>query len=116
MGVPPTAGFFGKFYLLQGILENRDWFLFVPAALTLGLNLYSGFRFMWLLYEPRKSVSLNAHIPFSMKAPLMALALAVLGLGLFHQDILRHFIEPALPKAYQNLPVPNVPFLGKQVE
>jgi hypothetical protein len=37
-------------------------------------------------------------------------------LGVFNQEVVHHFIEPALPKAFTNLPVPNVPFLGKQVE
>ena len=46
----------------------------------------------------------------------MVLAGGVLLLGVFHQEILHTYVEPALPRAFQNLPVPNVPFLGKAVE
>ncbi len=116
VGVPPTAGSFGKFYLFQGLFEKRDWFLIVPLSAALLFNLWTAARFLWLLFEHRKAASFRAPLSFGSKAPLFLLALAVLLLGIFHQEIVHDFIEPALPKAYQNLPLPNVPFLGHQVE
>ncbi len=116
VGFPPTGGFFGKFYLVQGILEKHDWILMTAVAATIVFNLVTAARFTWLLFEHRKASSLHVSIPLSAKAPLLVLALAVLLLGLFNQEVVHQFIEPALPKAFTNLPVPNVPFLGKQVE
>ncbi len=116
VGVPPTAGSFGKFYLLQGLFEKRDWFLIVPLGVALLFNLWTSARFLWLLFEHRKAASFHAPLSFGSKAPLFLLALAVLLLGIFHQEIVHYFIEPALPKAYQNIPLPNVPFLGHEVE
>jgi multicomponent Na+:H+ antiporter subunit D len=116
VGFPPTGGFFGKFYLVQGILEKHDWVLLTAVGATIGFNLFTAARFTWLLFEHRKASSFHAAIPLSIKAPLLALALAVLLLGVFNQEVVHNFIEPALPKAFTNLPVPNVPFLGKQVE
>jgi multicomponent Na+:H+ antiporter subunit D len=115
-GVPPTGGCFGKYYLLHGLWEKRDWFLLGPLAAILIFNLWSAVRFLWLLFEHRKAESLRAPAAFSAKAPLFLLAALVLLLGIFHQNIIQNFIEPALPKAYQNIPLPNVPFLGHQVE
>jgi hypothetical protein len=40
----------------------------------------------------------------------------ILLLGIFHQGVIQNFITPALPKAYQNILLPNVPFLGHEVE
>ncbi len=116
VGIPPTAGSFGKFYLLQGLFEKRDWFLLAPLSAALFFNLWTAARFLWLLFEQRRAASFQAPISLASKIPLFLLALAVLLLGLFHQEIVHSFIEPALPKAYQNIPLPNVPFLGKQVE
>ncbi len=116
VGIPPTAGSFGKFYLLQGLFEKRDWFLIVPLSAALLYNLWTAARFLWLLFEHRKASSFQAPVSFGSKAPLFLLALSVLLFGIFHQEIVHDFIEPALPKAYQNIPLPNVPFLGHQVE
>ena len=116
VGMPPTGGFFGKFYLLQAMMEKHNWFLLVPMVLVLVFNLVPAAKFTWLLFEHRKAASFHAPISLGSKAPLLLLALAVLLLGLFHHEIIHNFIEPALPKAFLDLPVPNVPFLGKQVE
>ena len=116
IGVPPTGGCFGKYYLLQGLWEKKDWFLLVPLGLTLLFNLGPTVRFLWLLFEHRKTASFHSPIPFSAKAPLFLLALLTLLLGIFHQEIIQDFIEPALPKAYQSIHLPNVPFLGHEVE
>lgn|GEM_PF-1460584 len=115
-GVPPTGGCFGKYYLLQGLWEKKDWFLLAPLVATLLFNLWPAARFLWLLFEHRKTESFQAPIPFSAKAPMFLLALLVILLGIFHQNVIQNFIEPALPKAYQNIPLPNVPFLGHEVE
>ena len=116
VGVPPTAGSFGKFYLLQGLFEKRDWFLMVPLGAVLLYNLWTAARFLWLLFEHRKAASFQAPLSFGSKAPLFLLALVILLFGIFHQEVVHYFIEPALPKAYQNIPLPNVPFLGHEVE
>ncbi len=116
VGIPPTGGFFGKFLLFQAVLEKKDWILMTALLLTAVLNVVSAGRFTWLLFEHRKAASFHAQISFSKKAPLLFLAIAILLLGLFHQEVIHNFIEPALPKAFLNSPVPNVPFLGKQVE
>jgi len=51
-----------------------------------------------------------------VKLPFLFLALCLLLLGAIHEKIVHDFIEPAQPKAFQSVPLPNVPFLGKQVE
>lgn len=115
VGVPPTGGCFGKYYLVQGLLEKRDWLMLALLGATLLFNLWTVGLFLGLLFKSRKAGHPEP-IPLSAKAPLYLLALLVLLLGVFHQGAIRNFIEPSLPKAYQNIPLPNVPFLGHQVE
>jgi multicomponent Na+:H+ antiporter subunit D len=116
VGVPPTGGSFGKWYLIQGALERKDWVLLAAVVATILFNLVYFTRLMVFLYEHR-SPSLSLAPPSLVsKAPMLLLAAGVLLLGIFHQDIIHNFIEPTLPKAFLNSPLPNVPFLGKQVE
>lgn len=115
-GVPPTGGCFGKYYLLQGLVEKKDWALLVPLAAVLLFNLATAFRFLWLLFEHRQKAAAPAMPSGPAKARLYFLVLVLLLLGSFHSQLVHTFLEPALPKAYQNQPLPDVPFLGKQVE
>jgi len=115
VGIPPTGGFFAKFYLVQGALEKHDWVLLTILGVTTLFNLYYLGKFTFYLCEHRPPVPDLAPPSFSTLFPIMVLASGVLLLGIFHQEILHTFVEPALPRAFQNLPVPNVPFLGKAV-
>jgi len=115
-GVPPTAGFFGKYYLVLGALEKGDKFLLAVIAVTVLFNLVVFLRFLLLLFEHRGPSAPPEPPSRAARLPVLLLALGVLVLGLFHQAALNRFIEPALPKAFLELPSPYVPFLGKDVE
>jgi multicomponent Na+:H+ antiporter subunit D len=115
-GVPPTGGSFGKWYLVQGALEKKDWVLLAALAASVLFGLFYFVRWTVLLYEHRSASGSLFYPSRASQVFLFLLALAVLLLGLFHQAIIHDFIEPALPKAFQDLPIPNVPFLGKEVE
>jgi NADH-quinone oxidoreductase subunit N len=115
-GIPPTAGFFGKFYLFQGAWEARDAVVLCALALTSLFNLFLFFQLMIRLYGHRdKELPREVHARL-YQSPVLALALWVILSGIFHQEFLQSSIEPSLPKAFLNLPVPNVPFLGPEVE
>jgi multicomponent Na+:H+ antiporter subunit D len=116
VGVPPTGGFFAKFYLFQGALEKHDWALLAILSLAALFNLFYLGKFTFYLCEHRSAVPDLPPPSFSSLFPIMVLAAGVLLLGVFHQEILHTYVEPSLPRAFQNLPVPNVPFLGKAVE
>jgi multicomponent Na+:H+ antiporter subunit D len=116
VGVPPTGGFFAKFYLFQGALEKHDWVLLAVLSAAVLFNLYYLGKFTFYLCEHRPPVPDLPPPSFPSLFPIMVLAAGVLLLGVFHQEILHTYVEPTLPRAFQNLPVPNVPFLGKAVE
>jgi multicomponent Na+:H+ antiporter subunit D len=115
VGIPPTGGSLGKWYLIQGALEHNNWILLFLLVATALLNLFYFIKLIILIYEHRDGAAIHASSG-AAKIPVLILALGILVLGVFHQTIIQHFIEPALPKAFQNISMPNVPFLGKQVE
>jgi multicomponent Na+:H+ antiporter subunit D len=116
VGVPPTGGFFGKFYLFLGAWEQGDWVILAGLTAAMLFTFYLFVKFLFLLYshhEPSLAAS-----PASLKAkfPFLLLAFGVLLLGAVHEKVVHDFIEPAQPKAFLSVPLPNVPFLGKEVE
>ena len=108
IGVPPTCGFFSKWYLLLGGIQAGQWG-FVTALLVCTLiNIALFFRiFDKGLYnhatesgtaETGSSDQLPAvKEPTSMLVPAVMLALAILLIGFFNQVIVNEVILHALP-------------------
>ncbi len=108
IGVPPTCGFFSKWYLLLGGIKANQW-AFVAALLVCTLvNVALFFRiFDKGLYvhvqengSDHKGSPDAAHTgdaPLSMLIPALVLALAILLTGIFNQVILNKVIHFAVP-------------------
>lgn len=108
IGLPPLAGFFGKWYVLMGALEAERW-VFVGAIVagTLATAAYV-FRIM----EPLLFAH-NAAPPTLQEAPesrgarstgyLVAgagFALALILLGLLNEPVVTHLVHAALPEGF----------------
>ncbi|MDP3541966.1 MAG: proton-conducting transporter membrane subunit [Elusimicrobiota bacterium] len=96
IGLPPAAGFFGKWYLLRGALDAGAWVsLSVVAASGLMTALYV-FRLLERMYlaPPPESKRVEPMGPWGA-APMLALAVAAILLGVFNQPLIAAFIEPA---------------------
>ena len=110
IGLPPTAGFFSKWYLVLGGIHNSDW-IFVAVILLSGLlNAIYFFRVIERVYlpfrgqladrvgaqvEPRRSDYREVRI--SMLAPTLILAGGLLLLGLFNSFLVSRFIRLMIP-------------------
>jgi multicomponent Na+:H+ antiporter subunit D len=108
IGVPPTCGFFSKWYLLWGGIQANQW-TFVAALLVCTLiNVALFFRiFDKGLYiharnngpqdaTPSKTLD-TGEAPLSMLIPAVVLALAILLTGIFNQVIVNKVIIFAVP-------------------
>jgi multicomponent Na+:H+ antiporter subunit D len=118
-GIPPTGGSLGKWYLLQGALEKKDWFYTACLGTAFLLNLTYFLWLVWKVYGKKMELppeAANGKWNWGPKWPVVLLTAGVLALGLFNKTVIHDFMDPSLPKAFQNLPAPNVPFLGKEVE
>jgi multicomponent Na+:H+ antiporter subunit D len=107
IGVPPTCGFFSKWYLIQGAIMAKHW-AFIAALLGSSLiNVILFFRIIEIVYVFHESHGGHYHsgngtvvideAPMSMLIPTIAIAIAILMIGLYNQAILSHIIRFAVP-------------------
>jgi multicomponent Na+:H+ antiporter subunit D len=108
IGVPPTCGFFSKWYLIQGAVIAGHW-AFVVALLGSSLiNIILFFRIIEIGYVFKEShgghgpsgsdAVIVDEAPLSMLIPTMAIAIAIILIGLYNQTILSDVIAFAVPR------------------
>ena len=108
IGVPPTNGFFSKWYLLLGAIQANQW-SFVTALLVCTLiNVALFFRVFdkglfahsheskQSLTSPEDSLH-NGEAPLSMLIPASVLAIVIILVGVFNQVIINNVIRFAVP-------------------
>jgi multicomponent Na+:H+ antiporter subunit D len=100
IGLPPTAGFFSKWYLLLGSYQGGHWIYIVVILASSLLNAVYFFRIIERMYlggrdEPASRESDPGLL--LLTAPALFLALALLGLGLGNVFLVTHLIRPMLP-------------------
>lgn len=108
IGMPPTAGFFSKWYLLTGALEARNSMAVVVLIASSLLSVGYFFRVFAVAYFSPLEATTDApaaqwwrqELPASMLGPIVVLALAVLALGLWNQAVITHVIRHALPQTF----------------
>ena len=106
IGVPPTCGFFSKWYLISGAIQAGQY-AFMGALLFSSLvNVVLFFRVLEICYfepfadhhgedHPRQPMD---EAPISMLAPLLVLAAGLVLVGLFTGDIVEHIVRFAIPE------------------
>jgi len=86
-GVPPTAGFMGKFWLFSAAIESGYVWLAVIGVLNSAVSLYYYIRivvFMWLKNEPTGSEPRTSP---ALAVALVVAVVATLGLGMYPQPL-----------------------------
>ena len=103
VGIPPTAGFFGKWYLVVGALEAEKYFavatILITSMLT-ALYFFRMFQHMWAeeplpLTEPRV-----LETPFPIRMSLGILTFGIMALGLGSDFVVGLIFESAIPKGF----------------
>ena len=89
-GIPPTAGFIGKFYLFAGLIETGNpWLvrLAILAVLMSAVSLYYYIRFIRAMYVEGESVSEPVKLAPSMKVALGLAAALTIFIGIYPQPV-----------------------------
>lgn len=88
-GIPPMAGFIGKFYVFSAAIKTGYVWLAVVGIINSVISLYYYFRVVHKMYFVSPSTEENISIPLSLKIALVSLSLMVVIIGVFPQ----YFIE-----------------------
>jgi NADH-quinone oxidoreductase subunit N len=90
-GIPPTAGFIGKFYLFAGLIETGNpWLvrLAILAVLMSAVSLYYYIRFIRAMYIEGEAEPQPVTLAPSLRVALVAAAALVIYLGVFPQRLI----------------------------
>jgi multicomponent Na+:H+ antiporter subunit D len=115
IGVPPTCGFFSKWYLLLGAIEAGRWEFMAALILSSLVNAVIFFRIIEVAFferpaaastEPRAGEHVGAghhggagidEAPLSMLVPLLVVAVLLIVIGVFTGEIIENLIQHAVP-------------------
>ena len=92
-GIPPTVGFWGKFYLFTAVIQAHLTWLAIIAVVMSAVSAYYYLRVVWYMYfrEVPEGGELESESPASAAGATTAVALAALGvvvIGLFPGPLL----------------------------
>jgi NADH-quinone oxidoreductase subunit N len=92
-GIPPTAGFAGKFFVLTAAWAQHHRALVIIAALNTAIAIFYYLKMVKAAYSPEEEATLPATIALSVPSRLLggAFALAILLIGAFPGSILALF-------------------------
>ncbi|MEW6540355.1 MAG: monovalent cation/H+ antiporter subunit D family protein [Bacillota bacterium] len=112
IGLPPTLGFFSKWYLVLGCLEARAWgfaAVLVVSSLLTAVYFFRVIENAYLKGRPEAGAAgaeqpvrprgrrFRLELPAGMLLPILVLSLGVAVLGLFNEQIISNVIHYALP-------------------
>ncbi len=94
-GIPPTAGFLGKYYLLQSLMETGHYVLASIGTLYVVVSLYYYFRLVRVMFTSEASVTAPLEASLGLRFALGLSGALTLGIGIFPEPFL-HFAEESL--------------------
>lgn len=108
IGIPPTAGFFSKWYLIIGSIQERQWIMAAVILVSSLLNAVYFFRVIENAYfEPQYAHDggspegdIHGEAPASMLIPTLIMAAAILLVGLASGKIIEVVLQYAVPKGF----------------
>ena len=106
VGIPPTAGFWGKFYLFTAVIQADLTWLAIVAVVMSAVSAYYYLRVVWFMYfreaEAGEPASVDAAAVAEPRTPqagvvaaVVICALGVIAVGLFPSPLL-HVVQGAL--------------------
>jgi NADH-quinone oxidoreductase subunit N len=100
LGLPVTAGFFGKLYIFNAALSSHMVWLAVIMAVNSIIGAYYYLRLIVVMYMHEPSAELAAaplaKFPFAITIVLVVTAIATIGLGLYPTPVLNFIQQPTL--------------------
>ena len=90
-GVPFTAGFFGKFLIFDAAIQHRQTALVIVGVLTVACGFYYYLKVVAAMYWQTSARTEPISISALSRGAMIALIVAIIGLGIYPQPILKAF-------------------------
>ncbi len=107
IGLPPTCGFFSKWYLMLGAYTGAQYFYIAVLVISSLLNAIYFFRIIEQMFIQREASLTEVHphkgklgLPLAMALPIFILGISILVLGFYSVDIVTDVIKLGLPEVF----------------
>jgi len=88
-GIPPTAGFLGKYYIFWSLIEAHMYTLAVIATLYAAVAIYYYFRIVRSMFARDLTEPAPLSTSFGLRVALAVSGILTLGIGLYPEPFLR---------------------------
>jgi len=88
-GIPPTAGFLGKYYIFLSLIETHHYFLAVIATLYVAVAIYYYFRVVKTMFVGELTEKAPLAASFGLRVALGITGVLTLAVGIYPEPILR---------------------------
>jgi NADH-quinone oxidoreductase subunit N len=88
-GIPPTAGFLGKYYIFLSLIETHHYVLAVIATLYVAVAIYYYFRVVKIMFVGELAEKAPLATSFGLRLALGITGVLTLGVGVYPEPVLR---------------------------
>jgi NADH-quinone oxidoreductase subunit N len=88
-GIPPTAGFLGKYYIFLSLIETGHFVLAVVATLYVAVAVYYYFRLVRSMFVSEATDKVPVASSFGLRVALGTTGLMTLAIGIYPEPFLR---------------------------
>jgi len=88
-GIPPTAGFLGKYYIFLSLIETHHYTLAVIGTLYVAVAIYYYFRIVRSMFTRELTEPAPLSTSFGLRVALAVSGILTLGIGLYPEPFLR---------------------------
>ncbi|MBI3473227.1 MAG: NADH-quinone oxidoreductase subunit N, partial [Candidatus Solibacter usitatus] len=88
-GIPPTAGFLGKYYIFLSLVETGHYLLAVVGTLYVAVAVYYYFRLVRSMFQTDAVVTEPLATSLGLRVSLAASAVLTLAIGIYPEPFLR---------------------------
>jgi NADH-quinone oxidoreductase subunit N len=88
-GIPPTAGFIGKYFIFLSLIETKHYLLAVIATLYVAVAIYYYFRIVKSMFAGDLTDKGSLTTSFGIRVALGVTAVLTLGIGIYPEPFVR---------------------------
>jgi NADH-quinone oxidoreductase subunit N len=88
-GIPPTAGFLGKYYIFLALIQTGHYTLAVIATLYVAVAVYYYFKIVRSMFIREATEKAPMAISFGLRAAALATGVLTLAIGIYPDPFLR---------------------------